>query len=50
MVYLLIAVASFVGGVLQGVTGFGAGLVLMMALPMLYPVPTAAAISRTLGG
>ena len=45
MVYLLIVVASFVGGILQGVTGFGAGLVLMMALPMLYPVPTAAAIS-----
>ena len=31
MVYLLIVVASFVGGILQGVTGFGAGLVLMMA-------------------
>lgn len=45
MVYVLIAVASFAGGVLQGVTGFGAGLVLMMALPALYPVPTAAALS-----
>ena len=38
-------VAAFVGGILQGVTGFGAGLVLMMALPMLYPVPSAAAVS-----
>lgn len=45
MEYAVVALAAFLGGVLQGVTGFGAGLVLMMALPMLYTVPSAAAVS-----
>ena len=44
MEYAVVALAAFLGGVLQGVTGFGAGLVLMMALPMLYTVPSAAAV------
>lgn len=45
MEFAVVALAAFLGGVLQGVTGFGAGLVLMMALPMLYSVPSSAAVS-----
>lgn len=36
---------ALVGGLVQGVTGFGAGVVLMLVLPVLLTVPRAAAVS-----
>lgn len=45
MNYLLIAGAGLTAGIVQGLTGFGAGIVLMMILPMFYALPQAAGIS-----
>ena len=36
---------SFLGGIMQGVTGFGIGIVQMMLLPIFFPLTEAAAIS-----
>ena len=37
--------AALAGGIVQGVTGFGAGVVMMLALPLAFAVPQAAGIS-----
>lgn len=42
----LVALAAFVGGFIQGLTGFGAGIVLMLVLPMLFDVISASSISQ----
>ena len=42
IVFLLTALAA---GLIQGVTGFGSGIVQMMSYPLYWPVPAAAAIS-----
>lgn len=43
---LLVELASaLLGGLVQGVTGFGAGVIMMLALPVLLAVPQAAAVS-----
>lgn len=36
---------AFCAGILQGVTGFGAGIVIMMVLPSLFPLNQAAGVS-----
>ena len=38
MEYLLVGAASFAAGIIQGITGFGAVLNLMLFLPMFYPL------------
>lgn len=43
--YLVAAASALLGGFVQGVTGFGAGVVIMVALPALLAVPQAAAVS-----
>lgn len=45
MSYLFFAVAAFVGGIVQGMTGFGAGVISMLVLPYLLPLPEAAGVS-----
>ena len=41
---LIVALAGLAAGLVQGMTGFGSGIVLMMVLPFLYDVPRSAAI------
>ena len=42
---LLILAAAFCAGLLQGVTGMGGGMLMMLVLPHIFPVPQAAAVS-----
>ncbi|MDO4467232.1 MAG: sulfite exporter TauE/SafE family protein [Bacillota bacterium] len=42
---LMIGLVSVVAGLVQGITGFGSGIVLMMLLPIMYALPQAAGIS-----
>jgi hypothetical protein len=43
--YLGLAMAALAGGIVQGVTGFGAGIVIMMVLPYYFSLPESAGIS-----
>ena len=43
--YLIIAIAALISGIVQGSCGFGAGIILMIALPFYYPISRAAGIS-----
>lgn len=45
MLYLIIVVVSFVGALIQGVTGFGSSLTIMTLLPYFMALPQAVAIS-----
>lgn len=45
MIYFVIAITSVLAGIVQGVTGFGTGVVLMMILPLYFALPQAAGIS-----
>ncbi len=45
MVYLILAVMPFLAGIVQGVTGFGSAIVMMMALPFYFLLPQAAGIA-----
>lgn len=42
---LVVAMAAFVGGLTQSVAGFGAGIVIMMVLPYLFPLHISATLS-----
>ena len=42
LIFLLIAL---IAGIVQGLTGFGAGIVMMMFLPMIFPITASAGIS-----
>lgn len=44
----MILVAAFAAGVVQSLTGFGAGIVMMIVLPMFYSIPQAAGISQAI--
>ncbi|MCI8294390.1 MAG: sulfite exporter TauE/SafE family protein [Lachnospiraceae bacterium] len=44
-IYGLIGLTALCAGVLQGVTGFGAGIVMMMVLPSFFPLNQAAGVS-----
>ena len=46
---IIVACIAFLGGIVQGVTGFGAGIVMMMVLPVFFLIPQAAGISTTIG-
>jgi hypothetical protein len=39
---------AFIAGIIQGVTGFGSSLVLMMVLPMMFALPQSAGISTAI--
>lgn len=45
MIYLVIAAVSFIAGLVQGVTGFGACIVIMMALPFYFTMPVSAGLA-----
>lgn len=45
MLYLIIALVSMIGALIQGVTGFGASLTIMTILPYFMALPKAVAIS-----
>ena len=50
MSYMFIVGAiALLGGIVQGVTGFGAGIVMMMVLPYFFLIPQAAGVSSTIG-
>ena len=42
---IIIALVAVIAGLVQGVTGFGAGIVMMMALPSFFAVNTSAGVS-----
>jgi hypothetical protein len=44
----LIVGAAILAGIIQGVTGFGSGIVLMMVLPMMFTLPQSAGISSAI--
>ena len=45
MMYAVIGLIALCAGILQGVTGFGAGIVMMMVLPGFFPLNQAAGVS-----
>lgn len=45
MSYLYFLIAAFMGGIVQGMTGFGAGVISMLVLPYLLSLPEAAGVS-----
>ena len=47
--YFLVPFMAFLGGIVQGVTGFGCGVVMMTVFPLLFALPKAAAISTCCG-
>lgn len=46
---LFSALAALSGGLVMGVTGFGAGMVIMMVLPVFYSLTESAAIAGVVG-
>jgi len=42
---MMMAVAALLGGLVQGVTGFGAGIVIMTLIPYIFPLTSAAAMT-----
>lgn len=47
MIWIVILMA-FLGGMVQGITGFGGGIVMMMVFPMLFPLTQAAGINAAI--
>ena len=45
MTIWIVILMAFLGGFVQGVTGFGGGIVMMMVFPMLFPLTQAAGIN-----
>ncbi|MDO4460379.1 MAG: sulfite exporter TauE/SafE family protein [Clostridia bacterium] len=43
--YIIMALMAFLGGLVQGITGFGSGIIMMMAFPFFFALPQAAGIS-----
>lgn len=43
--YIVFSLTALAAGLIQGVAGFGSGLVQMMTYPLYWPVPVAAAVS-----
>lgn len=41
----IVVLMAFLGGMVQGITGFGGGIVMMMVFPMLFPLTQAAGIN-----
>ena len=49
MVYVLLMIAALGSGIVQGVTGFGAGVLMMLVLANLFDLPQAAGLSGMIG-
>ena len=47
MIWIVILMA-FLGGMVQGITGFGGGIVMMMVFPMVFPLTQAAGINAAI--
>lgn len=45
MVYIVLVVLTFLAGLVQGITGFGSCIVIMMVLPFYFPLAQAAGIA-----
>ena len=48
MTYVIVALAALAAGAVQTVTGFGAAVVMMLALPRIFGVVTASAVSTSI--
>ena len=48
MELIITGLVAGVGGLVQGVTGFGSGIIMMMILPYFFAVPSAAGISNAI--
>lgn len=46
---LIIILTTIVAGLIQGITGFGSGIVMMMVFPMLFALPQSAGLSSAIG-
>ncbi len=49
MVYLSVIIVAFLAGIVQGVTGFGGGVIMMMVLPIYFAIPQGAGITVSMG-
>lgn len=49
MEMITILLITIIAGIIQGVTGFGSGIIMMMVLPMLFALPQSAGISSAIG-
>ena len=49
MAFIVIVCLSLIAGIVQGVTGFGAGIVMMMGFPYFFSLPISAAVSSAIG-
>jgi len=49
MVYISVLITSLLAGVVQGVTGFGGGIITMLIFPHFFPIPLGAGITGSLG-
>ncbi|MCF0115699.1 MAG: sulfite exporter TauE/SafE family protein [Erysipelotrichaceae bacterium] len=49
MAFIVIVCLSLIAGIVQGVTGFGAGIVMMMGFPYFFSLPISAAVSNAIG-
>ncbi len=49
MIWFILLIASFIGGTIQGVTGFGSMVVVMMVLPFYFDLPRSAGIAAAGG-
>ena len=49
MTFAVIVLLALIAGIVQGVTGFGAGIVMMMGFPYFFSLPVSAALSGTIG-
>lgn len=46
--YLIVILSSLVGGFVQSVTGFGAAILIMIFLPLIFPITSAPAVSEVI--
>lgn len=49
MVYFSVLITALLAGLVQGVTGFGGGIIIMLVFPMFFSIPVCAGISGSLG-
>lgn len=50
MVYAVMGGTAFLAGIVQGVTGFGGGIIMMLGLPFFFALPQGAGISSAVVG
>ena len=49
MIYFGVVITAMLAGLVQGVTGFGGGIIIMLIFPMFFSIPVSAGISGSLG-